>query len=198
MINTTRLRRWLIRAQNCRHVVILLESKGALSGDIKNLSGSVPVHIGRQERYLALSADFGHDYCLALLGYIAPVLMQMRQSWIPQVLRILISTTTHTGIKMVDGLNCKSGCLGGFTNALRFSVLIPQCSGIATCFPLAISSRVGGQHGHCCREHPDDRGSIKGSYLIADPSSGGYRRTATIRPLWPVRHLSSLARATPR
>lgn len=115
------------------------EARGTLSGDIKNLTGSVPVHIEGSAGAIYDKANFFQDALLFAAGVYPSSIMQAEAELVtpgglPDAIR-----ATHTGIKNGDGLNCKSGCLGGFTNALLGVFASNNCGvlGIATCFPLA-------------------------------------------------------------
>jgi hypothetical protein len=115
------------------------ESKGVLSGDIKNLTGSVPVHIEGSASAIYDKADFGQRLLLGIAGVYRTSTMQAEAELVTPAGLADSIRATHTGIKNGDGLNCKSGCLGGFTNALLGVFASNNCSvlGIATCFPLA-------------------------------------------------------------
>jgi hypothetical protein len=115
------------------------ESKGTLSGDIKNLTGSVPVHIKGTADAIYNKANAGQQLALWFAGvYRSSIIEADAELVTPGGLADGIRAT-HTGIKNGDGLACTSGCAGGWTDALLGAFASSGCSvlGIATCFPLA-------------------------------------------------------------
>lgn len=115
------------------------EAKGTLSGDIKNLTGSVPVHIKGTADAIYNKSNAGQQFALWVAGVYRSSVIEadaelVTPGGLPDAIR-----ATHTGIKNGDGLTCTSGCAGGWTDALLGGFASSGCAvlGISTCFPLA-------------------------------------------------------------
>ena len=115
------------------------EAKGTLSGDIRSLTGNIPVHIKGTGDAIYDKATFAQRAALLLAG--------VYRSSTVEADAILVNSGgtadpvrgTMAGIKNGDGLTCTSGCAGGWTDALLGVFASGNCSilGIQTCFNLS-------------------------------------------------------------
>ena len=114
------------------------ESKGTLSGDIQQLTGSVPVHIKGTAAPIYDAASGGTQFLLGLAGVYRSSIMEADADLVDSAGNPDPVRGTLSGMKNGDQLNCTSGCLGGLTNALLSLFTSSNCavSGVKTCFPL--------------------------------------------------------------
>jgi hypothetical protein len=115
------------------------ESKGTLSGDIKSLTGSVPVHIKGTADPIYNAAGFGTQLLLGLAGVYRSSTMEADAELVNSSGNSDPVRGTMSGMVNGSQLNCTSGCLGGLTNALLSLFTSQNCavSGVGTCFPLS-------------------------------------------------------------
>lgn len=114
------------------------ESKGTLSGDIKTLSGSVPVHIKGTAQPIYDAAPWYTDALLFAAGVYTSSTMEADAELVNSSGNLDPVRATLSGMPNGSALNCTSGCLGGLTNALLSLFTSQNCSvsGVSTCFPL--------------------------------------------------------------
>ncbi|WP_137888867.1 DUF6160 family protein [Pseudomonas sp. 2FE] len=118
------------------------ESKGTLSGDINNLTGSVPVHIKGNAGPVYDNASGWTQFLLGLAGVYRSSTLEADAELVtgldtpnPGVLDPI--RANYTGMPEGSTLNCTSGCLP-LSNALLGLFTSTNCavSGVTTCFPL--------------------------------------------------------------
>lgn len=114
------------------------QAKGELSGEINRLTGNVPVFIKGSAGAIYDKANAGQQFLLFLAGVYRSSQIEANAELVtpggaPDPIR-----GTHSGIPNGSGMNCVSGCAGGWTDALLGAFASNNCAilGIATCFGL--------------------------------------------------------------
>lgn len=115
------------------------ESKGVLSGDIQNLTGSIPVHIKGTGNAIYDKSNFLQQSALFLAGVYRSSIVEADAELVTAQGVADPIRAGMSGIKNGDGMTCTSGCAGGWTDALLGAFASQNCSilGISTCFPLS-------------------------------------------------------------
>ncbi|QTN46844.1 hypothetical protein H7683_04205 [Ectopseudomonas mendocina] len=115
------------------------EAKGVLSGDIQSLTGNIPVHIKGTGDAIYNKSNFLQQSALFLAGVYRSSIVEADATLVNSGGVSDPVRGTMSGIKNGDGLNCTSGCAGGWTDALLGAFASSNCSilGIQTCFNLS-------------------------------------------------------------
>ncbi|GAC1032624.1 hypothetical protein thsps21_34520 [Pseudomonas sp. No.21] len=115
------------------------EAKGVLSGDIQSLTGNIPVHIKGTGQAIYDKSNFIQQSALFLAGVYTSSVVEADANLVTSGGSLDPVRGTMAGIKNGDGLNCTSGCAGGWTDVLLGAFASNNCSilGIQTCFNLS-------------------------------------------------------------
>ncbi|MCJ8170026.1 hypothetical protein [Atopomonas sediminilitoris] len=114
------------------------EAKGQLSGEINRLTGNVPVFIKGTAQAIYDKADAGQRFLLFLAGVYRSSVIEANAELVSPNGAVDPVRATHSGIRNGSGMECVSGCAGGWTDALLGGFSSQNCAilGIATCFGL--------------------------------------------------------------
>lgn len=114
------------------------QAKGELSGEINRLTGNVPVFIKGTANAIYDKADAGQRFLLFLAGVYRSSQIEANAELVTPGGQSDPVRATHSGIPNGSGMECVSGCAGGWTDALLGGFASNNCSilGIATCFGL--------------------------------------------------------------